>query len=171
MIASLTEVGRAVVPSIVIEATMDHLREAGRMGCEGMALWAGHQDGSTFHMTETIIPQQEGYRTEHGLAVMVGGDELHRINMLLYRNKLRLFTQIHSHPGHAYHSEMDDEFAITTALGSLSIVIPDFAERRFALDDCAAYRLTEAAWWRFSTRPQWRRLRLTELQQLIVLKG
>jgi hypothetical protein len=101
--------------------------------------------------------------------VSVPGDELHRINMWLHRHRLRLIAQIHSHPTEAYHSDTDDRYAIATSLGSISIVIPDFAVRPFQLEDCAAYRLSNRPWWHFSSKPHWRRMRLAELRRTLKL--
>jgi hypothetical protein len=60
---------------------------------------------------------------------------------------LTLLAQIHSHPAEAYHSDTDDAFPIATAAGSLSLVIPDFAARPFALPECAVYRLSATGVW------------------------
>jgi hypothetical protein len=167
MNASLTQVVEVRTPAAVIHATQSHLRAAGVRGLEGMALWAGQLDGETFHVREAVIPRQQGHRTEHGLAVSVPGDELHRINIWLHRNRLRLIAQIHSHPTEAYHSDTDDRYAIATALGSLSIVVPDFAVRPFRLDDCAAYRLSTRPWWHFSSSPRWRPMPYSELDRTL----
>lgn len=167
MSGSLTIVNEVLVPQRVVDATQTHLRAAGRRGLEGMALWAGRQDGACFEVTDAVIPRQQGHRTDHGLAVSVPGVELHRINMLLHRAGLRLVAQVHSHPTEAFHSDTDDRYAIATALGCLSLVVPDFAVRPFALHDCAAYRLTRRRWWRFSSAPYWRRLHLPELSRTL----
>jgi hypothetical protein len=167
MNASLTNVTEVLTPWRVVEETQTHLRRAGAEGLEGMALWAGQLTDSRFEVRAAIIPQQQGHRTEHGLAVSVPGSELHRINMWLHRNKLRLIAQIHSHPTDAYHSDTDDRYAIATALGSLSIVVPDFSVRPFALDDCAAFRLSMPSWWRFSSQPHWRALPHDELTRIL----
>ncbi|MCR5876886.1 Mov34/MPN/PAD-1 family protein [Phenylobacterium sp. J426] len=167
MTVSLTIVERVVAPRSVIEETQAHLRSAGVMGLEGMALWAGALEDNVFHIRAAIVPQQQGHRTEHGLAVSVPGAELHRINMWLHRNRMRLIAQIHSHPTEAFHSDTDDRYAIATALGSLSIVVPDFAVRPFRLDDCAAYRLSPRPWWHFSDQPHWRALGYPELSRTL----
>jgi hypothetical protein len=156
---NLMDVTQVSLPAQVRQTTRNHLRDVGLEGLEGMVLWAGRFAGATFQVTDAIVPQQQGHRTEHGLAVSVPGDELHRINMWLYRNKLRLIAQVHSHPGHAYHSETDDEYAIATALGSFSLVVPDFAVRPFSLAECAIYRLTRGSCWRFSPGVKWRQVK------------
>lgn len=62
---------------------------------------------------------------------------------------------IHTHPTEAYHSAMDDEYAIATALGSFSIVVPYFATQPFVISDLATYRLTPRQWWSSGKRPRW----------------
>lgn len=155
MKASLTDVSSIILPRRVASACQDHLASMGRHGLEGMVLWAGVQDGAGFEVREAIIPQQQGTRTEHGLLVTVGGDELHRLNLCLYRSGLRLVAQVHSHPGRAYHSDTDDQHAIATALGSLSLVVPDFAQAPFSVASCAVYRLSLRPRWGFDKRPHW----------------
>ena len=87
MSTDLTEVRRVMLPKTLANETHSHLRKVGRRGFEGMALWAGVIDGNACRIEEVVIPQQEGLRTEHGLAVAVPGEELHRINVDLYRKK------------------------------------------------------------------------------------
>jgi len=153
--ASLTDVNSVLLPAAVAKRTHGHLFATGMRGLEGMALWVGVQTGGEFSIRDVIVPDQQGIRSDHGLAVMVPGPELQRINLHLYKNSLRLLAQIHSHPTHAFHSEMDDEYAIATALGAFSLVVPDFARGPFAIAHCATYRLTPRPWWKPGIRPQW----------------
>lgn len=83
---------------------------------------------------------------EEGICVTVKGEALHEVSRFLHERGLALVAQLHSHPTDAYHSETDDTFPITTRLGSVSIVLPDFAQRPFSLAACAVYRLTKRAW-------------------------
>ncbi|MDI3566662.1 Mov34/MPN/PAD-1 family protein [Bradyrhizobium sp. Arg816] len=152
----MTEVVSVTLPRSVVTRTHAHLTATGMRGLEGMALWAGVQEGRVFNIREVIIPEQQGIRSDHGLAVMVLGPELQRINLHLYRSKLRLLAQIHSHPTHAFHSEMDDEYAIATTLGAFSLVVPDFARDPFSIARCATYRLTPRPWWKPGIRPEWK---------------
>lgn len=170
MTGNLADVSLVTLPREVVDKTQAHLRARGRSGLEGMALWAGVLDGDRFDIRADIIPEQQGHRTAHGLAVTVEGKELHRINMWLYRQGLRLFAQIHSHPTEAYHSDTDDRYAMVVAVGCLSLVVPDFAVRPFSLADTAIYRLSPSPWWRFTKTPYWRRLPLEEAEQLIRLE-
>ncbi len=152
-----------VVPRSVIQEGHHFLRIAGRAGREGLVLWIGRRDGATFIVTELVIPEQQGIRTNDGVCVIIEGKALARLNADLYRRQLQLIAQIHSHPGAAYHSSTDDEYAIATKVGCLSLVVPDFASHPFSLAECAVFRL--------STAGQWVRLSTIETCQLICVAG
>lgn len=145
--SGLLDVASVLVPHDLALEAHAHLRRAGEGGFEGMALWAGVKEGSVFRVTRTVIPEQRGVRSAAGVSVSIGPDELHRLNVWLFESKLTLVAQLHSHPADAYHSDTDDAFPIATTAGSLSLVIPDFARRPFALPDCAVYRLSGAGVW------------------------
>lgn len=135
------------VPRAVVAEAHAHLRRVGRAGFEGFALWAGVVDGQSFTVRQTIIPTQKGVKAEEGVCVRVESEELHRINVWLHEHGYTLIAQIHSHPTDAYHSETDDAYPIVTTLGGISIVVPDFAQRPFMLEECAVYRLMPGEGW------------------------
>lgn len=145
--SELADVLEVQVPGQVLTDGYEFMRSAGRMRLEGMVLWAGRQQDHIFAVTELFIPKQRGLNTPDGLCAIVDGDELRRLNMHLYRNSLELVAQVHTHPGAAYHSETDDQYAIATTIGSFSIVVPNFAARNFALSECAVYRLDAQGQW------------------------
>ncbi len=150
----LAAVTTVTVPRACVEEIQSHLRHVGTAGYEGLGLWVGHQDGERFEVTQAVIPNQKHRRTPDGVSVIVEGPELHRLNVWLYREKLTLMAQIHSHPGRAYHSDTDDAYAVATTVGCLSLVVPDFARRAFALRDVASYRLDAKARWRPLSRAE-----------------
>lgn len=152
---SLTQIENLMLPRQVADRTRAHLFHMGQQGSEGMALWVGAQNGETFRVQDVWIPRQKGVRSDHGLAVVVDGDELHAISERLYATGQRLVAQIHSHPTRAYHSAMDDRYAIATKLGSFSLVVPDFAKDPFTIARCAVYRLAKRPWWRFAGPIGW----------------
>ncbi len=148
---SLSDITRVVVPRACVDHVHAHLRAVGQDGHEGMGLWVGRQSGLSgqdFVVTQSVIPEQQHIRTPDGVCVCVGAGELHRLNVWLFRNKVTLLAQIHSHPGRAYHSSTDDENAVATAVGCLSLVVPDFARAPFSLPRTAIYRLDQGARWR-----------------------
>lgn len=157
----LLGVQRVFVPRELADAAQEHLRDAGDLGFEGLALWAGRREDSSIFVEQTIIPKQRGLRSDEGLCYHVDADELNRINHHLYEHGHVLIAQLHSHPDEAYHSPVDDEYAIAATYGALSLVVPDFAVRPFALEDCATYRLLPEV--------GWTRLEGNEVENLITL--
>ena len=146
--SGLLNISSINIPSRCLEEVYTHLRKVGIKRFEGVALWAGAPAGeSSFDITTTIIPNQTSYNHENGLLYTVDGDELYKINVWLYQNKLTLMSQIHSHPGAAYHSDTDDAFPIIAVNGGLSIVIPNFGFDELSIDTWAVYRLIPDKGW------------------------
>lgn len=135
------------VPRIVITETQGFLRSMGQRGYEGLVLWAGQSQGREFRVTNPLIPHQRASRTADGVFTSVDAEEMYRINLALFKSQLRLIAQVHSHPTEAYHSDTDDQHALVNTVGSLSLVVPDFAARSFNLDDTAVYRLDGSGIW------------------------
>ena len=159
----LTDVEKVLVRRRDAQLVHSHLRHVGRQGYEGLGLWVGRQVGSVFEVDQAVIPAQRHIRTADGVCVMTGAEELHRLNVWLYRNGLTLIAQIHSHPGRAYHSSTDDEFAVATTVGCFSLVVPDFAKGPFEIERIASYRLDAAG--------NWREVPPSRAAQTIVIKG
>lgn len=126
------------------------LRVPGEAGFEALVVWAGRwrdTELGVFDVELALMPRQRATRTEDGVAVIVDGDTLFEMNVSLNERGLRLIAQLHSHPGEAYHSEIDDRYSVVTARGGLSLVVPDFAAGPFTLDACAVYRLEAGGEW------------------------
>lgn len=153
-----TNIERIHIKNSLILDSFELLHSAGQRGYEAVALFAGFEAGKSFQVEKVIFPKQYGYNLDQGLMYSVNGEELHRINVWLYENKMSLIAQIHSHPREAYHSEMDDRFPIVDTYGGISIVVPNFASEIFSLKDCAIYRL--------SLNKTWDELKLTEIETL-----
>lgn len=151
------------VPQLVVQNGQKFLRAAGATGREGLVLWVGRKENSTFFVTDLVIPEQRGIRTADGVCVVIEGSAIARLNADLYKRQLQLIAQVHSHPGAAFHSATDDEYAIATKIGCLSLVVPNFATRPFFLGDCAVYKL--------STTGKWRELSINEASRLIHFVG
>jgi hypothetical protein len=145
---SLALVRQVHVPRSAVDVVHEHLQEMGRAGCEGVGFWAGQLLGSEFLVRAGLVPTQVATSTLDGLAVVIPGEELFRMNVWLHQNGMTLIAQLHSHPGSAYHSETDDALAVVTRVGSLSIVVPDYAANEFSLATAAVHRLHENGTWR-----------------------
>jgi hypothetical protein len=56
-------------------------------------------------------------------------------------------AQVHTHPRHASHSEIDDRFALAPAQGFLSLVIPDYGRGPASLDAAYLVEMDAAGEW------------------------
>lgn len=144
---ALLAIERVHVPAHAVAAVDAHFRAMGRRQVEGVAFWAGELLGRTFRVREAVVPPQRAGRLHDGLAVVIDGDALFQLNVWLHRRRLQLVAQLHSHPGAAYHSNTDEDWAVLSRAGGLSIVVPDFARAPFSLDTAAVYRLTRDGQW------------------------
>ena len=139
-----------IVPAELCDETDRQLREAGRQGDERFVLWSGVVCNDRLLVRTAHCPKQIAYRVAGGLCVRVEADELHRLNIWLYRNSERLAIQVHSHPTEAFHSETDNAYPMVTTIGGLSLVVPDFARLGARGPRTALYRLSNRGWKRLS---------------------
>ncbi len=143
----LLGINKIELPLDCIESACQHMRSVGMQRLEGVALFAGHEKEDSFYIEKTIIPKQKAYSLESGLLYAIPGDELHRINVMLYENNMSLVAQIHSHPTRAYHSATDDAYPVITTVGGISIVVPNFASGPVSITNWAVYRLSIDNYW------------------------
>ena len=137
------------LPRRVFDETFNHFRRCGAGRRECQIHWIG--PWATPHLiTEAVHPKHEAH---------VGGfalDDawLSDFWLRLANEKLGIRIQVHTHPGEAFHSPIDDEFPIIHSPGFLSLVIPDFGLGPASLND--AY-LTE-----IQSDGRWRRVHIAE---------
>jgi hypothetical protein len=143
----LLHITNVQIPLEFVERIYDEFRKTGEQGYERLVLLAGMKAGATFTVTQTVYPKQYLTRGSKGLSFYVEGEELERIGDWLFEQKLSLIGQIHSHPSEAYHSEADDEMAIITKYGGISIVVPDFGNSDHMFQGSAFYRLMPQMGW------------------------
>jgi len=130
----------------VIATTLQVLQLFGRQGCEGLVLWIGDVDEGHAKITRAVVPNQRPVKSEEGVGYFVESETLFDLNRKLSETGLRLIAQVHSHPTEAYHSETDDRYAIATADGSLSFVVPNFGKAPADPTLWAVYRLDKGSW-------------------------
>jgi proteasome lid subunit RPN8/RPN11 len=142
----LADVRNVRIESDVVSSTLGALQRCGREGFEGLVLWLGEIEGEAAHISKAIMPTQKPTRNESGVGYFIDGETLFRLNQALTESGLRLIAQVHSHPSEAYHSNTDDRYAIVTAEGGLSFVVPNFGRAPSDPTIWAIYRLTEGKW-------------------------
>ena len=130
------------------------MREFGAHGWEVLVLWLGTIDGLTNEATveRAFVPDQKPISSEDGVGYFVTGQTLFKLNKGLSETGLRLIAQVHSHPRDAYHSAADDRYAIVTAEGGLSLVVPDFGKAEPDPNNWAVYRLQRRRWCELSAK-------------------
>lgn len=106
-----------------ILTTLDILQGGGPIGHERVALWLAPVSRNPNRVSEVFEPEQETAKDffrlpPHSMATLM---------TRLRTGRLKVVAQIHTHPGRAYHSDVDAEWAIVRHVGALSLVLPRFA--------------------------------------------
>ncbi|HLY61030.1 MAG TPA: Mov34/MPN/PAD-1 family protein [Terriglobia bacterium] len=142
----MDNVNNISIDAAVIEATLKVLQHFGAHDCEGLVLWIGEITQDRARVTQAIVPDQRPIKDEKGVGYFVDGETLFELNRKLAASGLRLIAQVHSHPSEAYHSKADDRYAIITADGGLSLVVPNFGRAPANPATWAVYRLINGLW-------------------------
>lgn len=105
--------------------TIDILRTGGSRFEERVVLWLGPVSSvrEPMPVTEVYEPDQITDIDYFKLPPA----SLRALMTHLRGTRLKILAQVHSHPGAAFHSEADDEWAIVRHAGALSLVLPEFA--------------------------------------------
>lgn len=131
-----------------VARTIDVLQAAGERKEERVVLWLGPasaRPGAT-SVTEMYEPDQITDIDYFRLPPAT----LQALMRHLRAGRLKIVAQVHSHPGEAFHSEVDDEWAIVRHVGALSLVVPDFARWTTPtnfVDQAVAYELSANNEW------------------------
>ncbi len=140
----LADVTRFVVPRKILKETERGLAPFSRREVEARVLWYGrYETQQTFRFTTAVVPIQECSVID----TVVEHDEILRQSKLAVDRVEELGAQVHTHPGPAYHSSIDNLQPIIREIGGLSIVIPEFCARPLDdLDHCAIFQITPGGW-------------------------
>lgn len=110
------------VPQDVLSETFDQLRECGDSRRECVVFWTCANEEPQ-RVTEFVHP----VHTASAVGYEVDSGWVNAFFLDLRRRQRAVRVQVHTHPGLASHSDVDDEFALAPATGFISLVIPDFA--------------------------------------------
>jgi hypothetical protein len=111
-----------LVPHEILADTFDQLRVCGDGRRECVVYWTSATD-ETDRVTEVVHPQH----TASALGDEVDSAWVNEFFLDLRHRRRTVRVQVHTHPGRASHSEVDDGFALAPATGFISLVLPDFA--------------------------------------------
>lgn len=143
------------VPQRILAETAQALRAAAPR--EGYLVWIGkminEQDAkirSIFVFTGPATPRSAEASTE----------DIAQLRNHLFKTGDFVFAQVHSHPGHAFHTPSDNINAFSFKKGFISIVVPNYGDVHMNdLSKCAVYELDGG----------WRRWNKKEVAQRIIL--
>jgi proteasome lid subunit RPN8/RPN11 len=126
----------------VLEQAFGHLRRCGAGERECVVYLTGPIDTAdlidgVIHPVHTATAG--GYEVGAGALAELWAD------LLAARRSVR--AQVHTHPGAAYHSARDDDYALIGIPGYLSLVLPDFALGPLGLDGAFLARRDDDGRW------------------------
>jgi hypothetical protein len=127
-----------VVPQAVLDDSRAFFQARGAEGYEGTALWVGRPVGSEVKIVRLFVPEQVAESDSYGARVDLTPRAHYTLTDQLASDE-RFYVRIHAHPREAYHSARDDDNAILTHEGALSVVVPYFARDPIELEGCAIY--------------------------------
>lgn len=132
-----------IAPAL-IEETIAKLQMGGRRNEERAVLWlARHTTGNVLEVYEPEqITDIDYFRLPpSSMQALLG---------YLRMRRLCIAAQVHTHPGRAFHSKADNEWAFVRHEGALSLVLPRFASTTTTgnfLQQVMTYQLSPANTW------------------------
>lgn len=104
--------------------TIEILQAAGQMSKERVVLWLA--PASAMRQPMPVVEVYEPHQITDVDYFRLPPESLRALMSHLRSERLKIVAQVHSHPGRAFHSEADDEWAIVRHVGALSLVLPHF---------------------------------------------
>lgn len=126
----------------IVEATFRTLRHCGVGRCECVVYWTGPAGDSMVDAVEHPVHERSPF------GYVIDDRWLTEFWRELATLRRSVKTQVHTHPGRAFHSATDDEWPIVSQPGFLSIVIPDFAAGAPSLEQAWIGQLGRDGKWR-----------------------
>ena len=117
---------KVFIPRLVVDKTIKFLQQLGNEGKEGRVFWGGVEAPfGPIYVTTCFIP---GISKASLGSVTVDTSEGAKVVSEARKRGLEIVAQVHSHPGGAFHSCTDDEYAFSYSKRFLSIVVPNFGK-------------------------------------------
>ena len=140
----MNKINLILLPFTILKETLKIFKEYGKESLEAFAIWVGQEKNSTFKIKEFWIPTQ--FNTM--LSYYVPDIDVHNINVELNKKKYSAIAQLHTHPGNAFHSCIDECYSILILPGSFSIVVPNFGNILIKdnLNHMTVYRFIDKEW-------------------------
>jgi len=151
-----------MVPAVVQDLTMAHIRSCGERFEEGFVAWSGVATSKVIKVSSVLIPPSNG--SEHFGGLMLSDDAMQYLADEMIKKGETLIAQVHSHPREAFHSETDNSYPLIHRAGFLSVVIPHFG--RYGFDEFHRFRTYE-----YVANGMWKELDGKTTRRRIKLEG
>jgi proteasome lid subunit RPN8/RPN11 len=148
-------------PNEILAHSLDLLAEGGKGVRECVVLWLGRRKVIEIDIERVYMPAHQAASD----FFYIDRHSMNDLKTYLRTNRLVVGAQVHTHPGEAFHSLADDEWAFVRHEGALSIVLPSFA-----LHTSPATFMEDAAVYILSPSNSWDRIQGLDLRQRCVLK-
>jgi proteasome lid subunit RPN8/RPN11 len=140
----------------IVAETIEVLRGDGFRQQERVALWLS---SAATHQPAPVLEVYEPDQIADVDYFRLPPDSMRALMRHLGETRRRIVAQIHTHPGRAYHSDVDAEWAIIRHIGALSLVLPRFAKTTTLpnfLERVVTYEFSPASeWlWRSNSGPE-----------------
>lgn len=126
-----------------LRQTFSLLRQCGNGRRECQVLWV-----SPWARPDTVTCVVHPKHTATATSFELNGDWLTSFWGDLARQQAGVRVQVHTHPGSAFHSGIDDDWPLIHTPGFLSLVIPRFALGEVGFEGAFLAELNEAGEWR-----------------------
>lgn len=131
------------LPAEVLKAAFEHFRRCGE-GRRECVVYLTEDLEQPELISGVIHPRHSASAAGYDLdSAAIGG-----IFTALAERHQTLRIQVHTHPGHAYHSARDDAMALIGTQGFLSLVIPNFGLGEVSLTDAFLAERDQSGDWR-----------------------
>jgi proteasome lid subunit RPN8/RPN11 len=135
---------KLMIRSDCLRDAREFFEAAGAHGREGTGLLLAEPGANTLLVTRFIAPDQITGSDSCWVEVTLKGKL--ELAAALAPNEL-IAARVHSHPGEAFHSSVDDRNPGLTAEGYWSIVVPYYGlGLRRGISACAVYKREEGKW-------------------------
>jgi hypothetical protein len=110
------------VPAGLLAHTFARLRDCGAGRAECVQYWC-----ADLTRPDLVVDVVHPVHTATAVSYDVDEGWVTPFFLTLRAQQRTVRAQVHTHPGRASHSSVDDRFALAPATGFMSLVIPDFA--------------------------------------------
>jgi hypothetical protein len=144
---------RVICTRAILAETLSIVRRDGLSGVESVVLWLGSRHGT--EGGGNVLSVYRPIHTARRDRFHIAETGMRELMGQLRARRQTLLAQVHTHPGEAFHSQADDEWAVVTHEGALSVVLPRFAANTDVdsfMEDAASYRVSaDGRWLRVSS--------------------